>query len=106
MSSMAKGVARLIVYNEPMGVMMKSLSVISMLLICSSLMQIQSAYAVMNPKDPHKLLLKKTGKSEKKQEKQNANQKQNQSASAEKTAAFENQSSQTGQPRFEPYSYP
>ena len=88
--------------------MMKIIFVFPALLVCSSLMLVQSAYAVKNPRDTIIELRQKIEKLEK--------EKQKQLTTTEKVRTLDEryggygQSNQLGQtaiqPRFEPYSYP
>jgi len=86
---------------------MKIVFIFPALLMCSSLMLAQPAYAIKNPKDTIRELRQKVEKLEK--------ERQSQCAPAEKVRTLDerysqssqsSQSSQAVQPRFEPHSYP
>lgn len=75
---------------------MKIVFVLPVLLMCSGLMLVHSAYAAKNTRDTLSELRQKVEKLE----------KQKQCTPADKVRALDEQSSQPVQPRFEPYSYP
>lgn len=83
---------------------MKIVFIFPVLLMCSGLILAQPAYAVKNPKNALRECQQRVERLEK--------DKRKQSTTAEKVRTLDerysdsNQSSQTAQPRFEPYSYP
>lgn len=88
--------------------MLKISSILPTLFMCFSLILVQSIYAATNPKEKQSSLQKKLAleKLEKEREKLKEEPIQNQLVSVEKSPKPEGQSSQNGQPKFEPYAYP
>lgn len=84
---------------------MKIVFVFPALLACSSLMLVQSAYAVKNPRDTIIELRKKVEKLEKEKQKQPTTTEKVRTLD-ERYSRYDQPSQTATQPRFEPYSYP